>query len=300
MLLCCSVAASAQDPALLKKAQDGDAVAQYELAEFYLPNNSAVSEEGIKWLTKAAENGHLKAQDRLYSIYFYRYEFIDKNEENCKKYVYWLTLVANTTIDNNVDPKIKEMVYGAQMSLGQLYRNGDCGVYKSISKFLQYEKKAVFNGISYAASYLGDYYAEDVDDKQDAIYWYKKFMDMWWAEYQEENELGFQKLRELGVSYHPADHVGHNHDASAASSSTPATTPQGQGGQSVQTVPVQVWQACGGCNGSGQCQVCFGSGWILNYNGNKRLCTACHGNGRCTSCAGQGGHNVVQLQTVVR
>ncbi|MDE6304777.1 MAG: WG repeat-containing protein, partial [Paramuribaculum sp.] len=64
-----------------------------------------------------------------------------------------------------------------------------------------------------------------------------------------------------------------------------------------ETVPVQVWQPCGGCNGSGQCGVCFGSGWTLSYNGGKRTCIACHGNGKCTSCAGHGGQNVVRYET---
>lgn len=64
----------------------------------------------------------------------------------------------------------------------------------------------------------------------------------------------------------------------------------------IETVPLQVWQSCGGCNGSGQCGVCYGSGWILSYNGDKRLCTACHGNGKCTSCAGHGGQNVVRYE----
>lgn len=64
-----------------------------------------------------------------------------------------------------------------------------------------------------------------------------------------------------------------------------------------ETVPIQVWQPCGGCNGSGQCGVCFGSGWILNFKGYKSSCTACHGSGKCTSCAGHGGQNVVRYET---
>lgn len=88
---------------------------------------------------------------------------------------------------------------------------------------------------------------------------------------------------------------------SAATTNTTTTSTQSQGHQVreyTETVPVQVWQACGGCNGSGQCQVCYGQGWTYSsssYNG-RRSCSACHGSGKCTSCAGQGGQNVVRYE----
>ena len=55
----------------------------------------------------------------------------------------------------------------------------------------------------------------------------------------------------------------------------------------------QVWVPCGGCNGSGQCSTCFGTG--TNMSG-KSLCISCHGNGKCHYCAGQGGHNEIQTR----
>ena len=42
---------------------------------------------------------------------------------------------------------------------------------------------------------------------------------------------------------------------------------------------------CRGCNGSGRCQHCGGSGWVNNY---KSKCSLCHGRGTCVSCAGRG------------
>ena len=88
-----------------------------------------------------------------------------------------------------------------------------------------------------------------------------------------------------------------NSATNVQSNNGPSNNTQGQQVQPyTETVPVQVWQPCGGCNGSGQCQVCYGSGWILGYNGDKRLCTACHGSGKCTSCAGHGGQNVVRYE----
>lgn len=42
---------------------------------------------------------------------------------------------------------------------------------------------------------------------------------------------------------------------------------------------------CGGCNGSGRCQHCGGTGWVNNH---RSKCSLCHGSGRCQSCAGTG------------
>lgn len=58
-------------------------------------------------------------------------------------------------------------------------------------------------------------------------------------------------------------------------------------------VPMQEWQQCVACFGSGQCPnaSCGGSGWY--YIGNKaRTCPRCHGSGKCTICAGKGGQYV--------
>ena len=58
-------------------------------------------------------------------------------------------------------------------------------------------------------------------------------------------------------------------------------------------IPVQEWQQCPACYGSGQCPYvqCGGSGWY--YIGDRaRTCSMCHGSGKCSTCAGKGGHYV--------
>lgn len=99
-----------------------------------------------------------------------------------------------------------------------------------------------------------------------------------------------------------SSNTSHTHNHSAPSASTAAGTPSKNQGNQVreytETVPVQVWQPCGACNGSGQCQVCYGSGWTYSnssYNG-KKACSACHGTGKCTLCGGRGGQNVVRYE----
>ena len=58
-------------------------------------------------------------------------------------------------------------------------------------------------------------------------------------------------------------------------------------------VPVQEWQQCQACFGSGQCPdvKCGGSGWY--YVGDRMTsCFRCKGSGKCSICAGRGGQNV--------
>lgn len=54
--------------------------------------------------------------------------------------------------------------------------------------------------------------------------------------------------------------------------------------------PMQVWTSCVGCNGSGQCFICHGLGYMMN----GKNCSSCHGRGMCTICAGNGGHNEIR------
>lgn len=72
---------------------------------------------------------------------------------------------------------------------------------------------------------------------------------------------------------------------------TPSPTPQPQPQPVRQPQPFQVWQACGVCGGTGQCQSCLGTGHSL-YGTDR--CWNCGGNGKCTHCAGQGGRNVIE------
>lgn len=198
------------DPALVKKAQAGDVEAQYKLSRFYLPDNKAVSEEGMKWLTKAAENGHADAQWRLMWTYDSGWFGVQPDNE---QYLYWLTKLA----DNNDTGNYAFEITNAQYDLGKLYYKGERGVRKDISEYIRWMKKAVFNGSNLAAFSLGLYYQGE-GDKQEAIYWLKKAMDIKWAKRKEEDEDAFEALRKLGVTYHPADHVA------SADSSTPSST----------------------------------------------------------------------------
>lgn len=93
-----------------------------------------------------------------------------------------------------------------------------------------------------------------------------------------------------------------NNISSSRTSSTRNNSSNSNSGKSTQTVvvehhrdpvPVQEWQQCPGCYGSGQCPMvqCGGSGWY--YVGDRvTTCSRCHGSGKCTTCAGKGGHYI--------
>ena len=88
----------------------------------------------------------------------------------------------------------------------------------------------------------------------------------------------------------------------SSSSSSSSSNSNGNSGNNSTTVvvehrrdptPVQEWQQCFACYGSGRCSYvkCGGSGWY--YIGDRRsTCSTCHGSGKCTTCAGRGGQNV--------
>jgi hypothetical protein len=59
---------SSPDPALVTKAEQGDAEAQYKLGDYYF--NHKDSQNGMKWTHKAAEQGHAAAQNSLGIRYF--------------------------------------------------------------------------------------------------------------------------------------------------------------------------------------------------------------------------------------
>lgn len=187
---------------LCSKAELGDVEAQFKIAIHLLPNKDAISEAGLKWLIKAAENGHAAAQWTLRGTYAKGYYGTQKSDRD---YVYWVTKLANNTdLENN-----KSLIAIAQDELGMLYEHGGQGVEKNISESIKWRKKAAFNGNEYAAIALGNFYNYDKTNanKKEAIYWYKKAMDIVWGKNQEEDEFSALRLRELGSIYHPANNV---------------------------------------------------------------------------------------------
>lgn len=208
-----------QDAETLRKANAGDVKAQYEMYRFYsegIETDEPLNDEARSWLIKSAENGHASAQWRLKMCYENGFNgFVPDNDQ----YVYWLTKLAK---NGSVEEYDKFDISNAQHDLAELYKKGEKGLPKSIPDYLKWMKKAVYNGSHPAALDLGYYYKWI--DKQEAVYWLKKCMDMVWAKYQEEDEPAAEELRELGVYYHPGDNVANNSNSHAHAGSTGSST----------------------------------------------------------------------------
>lgn len=152
-LLCFTVMAWGQDSELIRKAESGDAEAQYQLGTNYwlgldgFPKNE---KETAKWMLKSAEQGHAMAQRYIGDFYYCGWMGFSKNKD------------------------IAESWY----------------------------LKSAAQGNDEVYFMLGLFYEDD--NKDEAIYWYKKDMDAWYEKNGEERKYSAEKLRELGVDYHPS------------------------------------------------------------------------------------------------
>lgn len=210
-----------QDQELIQRANGGDAKAQYELSLVYGKMKEDVKQ--MVWLKASANNGYAEAQGYLAGVYkngntvvskdinLYKYwvlkavegcdpyamrilalsygegsEGFEKNDVN---YIYWMTKSA----DN--EDAIAAWIIGVN------YLNGEYGLRKNASMFLKWEKKAAFLGETFACHELGDYYKNI--NKDEAVYWYKKGMDITYNKYKKEDDFLSEKLANLGVYYHP-------------------------------------------------------------------------------------------------
>lgn len=220
---------------------------------------------------RKAEAGDVESQCHIAWTYKNGWNGAPKDDE---KYVYWLKKAANGGDGD------------AQYELGELYYKGEHGVSKDESLYIKWAKKAAFNGYGPACFSLGLHYKDE--DKQEAIYWFKKGMDVEWKKHGEEDEYCARRLRELGVYYHPGDKSTY----STSSNSSHSTNPSSNSSNSVPTrqpQPVQEWNPYIGCGGTGLCTYCQGKGkrW---YGNSYENCVTCHGSMYCQQCYGRKGY----------
>lgn len=175
----------------------------------------------------------------------------------------------------------------AMYEVGGSYHYGK-GVQEDYKMAERYYLRAAYKGYGQAYSELAFLYQYSLDNKNEAIYWYKKYVDYTYAEKGEPSSAALESLRELGVYYHPGDN--------SASSNPQQTQTQTQTQQQAYTPEYgyrDVWVKCMTCGGSGQCQVCYGRGGY--YSGNYFImCGGCNGTKVCPVCGGRGGYNETQ------
>lgn len=92
----------------------------------------------------------------------------------------------------------------AMFMVGYAYSYGQ-GVQEDDKMAERYLLSAAYKGYSRAYFSLGVLYEFDLENKNEAIYWYKKYVDYTYAEKGEPNPDALEGLRELGVYYHPGD-----------------------------------------------------------------------------------------------
>ena len=179
----------------LKKAKDGDCVAQIAVGEYYYNGHEGVNvnyKEAFKWFSKAVDNKQL---NEIKKEYYY---------ELCN-YVGQCNNLGQGT-SQNLKEAIKWFEIGAQggdkyclSNLGICYEKGQ-GVEKDLTKAWDLNMKAAELGNPYAMFNLGVYLyygiGRDVDYNT-AVYWYRKAADFGHANAQNN----------LGLCYHEGQGV---------------------------------------------------------------------------------------------
>lgn len=124
ILLACGQASAMYSPELKAKAEQGDAAAQCELGLSYSKGDGVEQDEqeGVKWLIKAAEQGHADAQYWLGRRYLH-------GRLNVQEATKWFLKAA------------EQGHAGAQYWLGRCYQLG-AGVEKDELKAVEWYRKA--------------------------------------------------------------------------------------------------------------------------------------------------------------
>lgn len=196
-----------------KKAEQGNAEAQYQLGLRYLDGKDIQKDEvkAFEWFKKAAEQGHSKAQCALGYCYN-KGQGIQKDE---KKGVEWYSKSAEQGYDNAQKnlalcylqgtgvPKdeVKALEWysksaeqnnsDAQLSLGFCYLNGK-GTKQDLVKGFEYYKKAADQNNSLGQLMIGDLYQNGIGvekDEFEAFEYYQKAAEQGNANAQ--NNLGY-------------------------------------------------------------------------------------------------------------
>ena len=269
-LLFCAICLALLSPSPASAQSADDYLKQAWKAEFG-------SKEQFDLFMKAAEFGNAEAQLMVGLCY-------DSSDRGVAKDYY----EAFKWYKKSADQGNAEAIY----RVGAAYEYGR-GVQEDYKMAEKYYLSAAYKGHDFAYFSLGWLYQSELKNKNEAIYWHKKYVDYTYAETGEPSPTSLECLRELGVYYHPNE----------KSSNSSQTQSQAQTQTQTQTQQVytpeygvrDVWVNCFDCHGTGQCSYCKGTGWCISTNGRGEYnstykCTICHGSGRCTYCNGSGGH----------
>ncbi len=139
---------------LFKKAEQGDAGAQYRLGRRYYEGNGVTKDytKAVFWIRKAAEQGNKKAQFRLGHCY----RNGDGVSENRTQAVYWFRKAA------------EKGHAGAQYRLGYCYHYGE-GVPKDLKQAVYWYRKAAEKGDLLAPYELKEINKNEISQKKNDV-----------------------------------------------------------------------------------------------------------------------------------
>lgn len=189
---------------LTKAAENGDAVAQFNLAICYSNGQGVPKDdmETLTWIQKAAEQGLKEAQ---YNLGFYYYNGIIVPQDYSKAIIWYKKAAEQGLVEaqynigliyNNLE-NYSEAVYwfkkaaeqgyaGAQFSLGNSYRFAK-GVPNNDIEAVKWYRKAAEQGYAIAQNNLGYCYEYGIGTNQDiseAVKWFRKAAEQGLAEAQ--------------------------------------------------------------------------------------------------------------------
>lgn len=270
-LLFCAICLALLSPSPASAQSADDYLKQARKAEFG-------SKERFDLFMKAAELGNAEAQYEVGWCYYYSSGVA---EDYCEAFKWY---------KKSADRGYVKAIY----QVGEVYLSGD-GVQKDYKMAEKYLLSAAYKGYHYAYSMLGVLYQYGLENKNEAIYWYKKHVDYTYAESGEPAPTTLERLRKLGVYYHPNEKSSNSSQTQSQAQNQTQTQTQTQQVYTPEYGVRDVWVNCFDCHGTGQCSYCKGTGWCISTNGRGEYnsaykCTICHGSGRCTYCNGSGGH----------
>ena len=159
----------------------------YQQASYYKYNNGDI-DMAKQLYRQAAEKGHPKAQYEVAMTYRF-------DENDCGSYIYW--------IKKSAEQGYSEAMWHLAMS----YWNGGCITENKNIAVIWFKRTAEKNDDgpastqSTAASFVAFYY-EDLD-RDEAIKWYKKTADIYYAKFNKLDQNAISKLKEWGIDYNP-------------------------------------------------------------------------------------------------
>ena len=169
---------------LQKAAEEGSFDAMYDLSDCYYDGDGVEKNMSlaVKWLTKAAESGMVKAQAALGGVYFQGEEGLDQNYALAEKYLlkaaerdFSKAQIALAYLYAAMEDYEKTLVWARKAAdleteayaiLGRLYSEG-LGVEQNYTEALKYYEKAAKEGDADSQNIVGNLYSDGTYAKQD-------------------------------------------------------------------------------------------------------------------------------------